>query len=61
MMKKMLLALSACTIAIPAHALSIVSLHSCTVPVAFLGIDTAVIVASVFFLTGAIAFRLVKR
>ena len=62
MMKTTLLAVAACAVAMPAHALSIVSLHGgMAVPTAFTAVDTAVIVGGLFALTGVVAFRLVNR
>jgi len=61
-MKAILLALSACVMAVPAHALSIVSLHAgMSLPVAFGAVDTAAVVGSVCVLTGVMAFRFVNR
>jgi hypothetical protein len=61
-MTNLLLAVAACVIVTPAHAMSIVSLHAgMAAPVASAPVDMAIIMASISALAATIGFRLVKR
>ncbi len=62
MMKSVLVAIAALALTTPAHALSIVSLHSgLATSVSYSLVNLTVIAASVASLCGVIAFRLLRR
>jgi hypothetical protein len=61
-MKTLLLLVPALVVSVPAHALSIVSLHGgMTAPIAVNSVDTAIILASVLALAAVIGFRVFRH
>ncbi len=60
-MKALLLLLPALVLSAPAHALSIVSLHSKSAMIAANSVDMPIIVGSVLALAAAFGFRLLRR